>query len=320
MWQASLPVWWGVRTVAGISDQETTMDETTMDEIYDVVVVGGSVAGLSAALVLGRARFRVAVVDAGHPVNEGVAHSHGFLTNDGASPASIVATSRSEVAHYGVDLVDDRVAGVEGEAGAFVVSRDGSTPLRARRVVLATGMRIPLPDLPGLAEVWGGDAANCPFCHGWEAQDRPIAVVGDPAFVAHLSGLLTQWSDDVIAFLPPDADAPHSPKVVVEHRTPVRLAVDDGRLRGVEVDGGDVIAREALFVGAMALPASPLASELGCALDDLGFPVVDEDGLTSVPGVWAVGNAVTMKRGLVESAASGSMAARMVVFDLISES
>jgi thioredoxin reductase len=290
------------------------------EQSYDVVIIGGSVAGLSAALVLGRARFRVAVVDAGHPVNEGVEHSHGFLTNDGIAPAELVAQGRAEVAVYGVDLIDDRVSGIEGGAGAFVVSREGGAPLHARRVVLATGMRIPLPDLPGLEEVWGGDAANCPFCHGWEARDQPIAVVGEPPFVAHLSGLLTQWSDDVLAFLPADAaEALHSPKVVVEHRVPVRLVVEDGRLAGVEVEDGTVIPRTALFVGAMAVPSSPLAGELGCTLDDLGFPVVDEDGLTSVPGVWAVGNAVTMKRGLVESAASGSAAARMVVFDLISE-
>jgi thioredoxin reductase len=195
-----------------------------------------------------------------------------------------------------------------------VVERAGGPPLVGRRLVLATGMRIPLPDLPGLHEVWGGDAANCPFCHGYEARDQPIGVVGDPAFVAHLSGLLTQWSDDVVAFLP-DGDA--GPGVVVERRRPTAVVVEDGRLRGIEVEDGSVVGRTALFVGAMAVPASPLAADLGCDLDELGFPVTDEDGLTSVPGLWAVGNAVTMKRGLVESAASGSMAARMIVFDLI---
>lgn len=288
---------------------------------HDVIVIGGSVAGLSAALVLGRARFRVAVIDAGHPVNEGVAHSHGFLTNDGAPPATLVATGRDEVAAYGVELVDDRVEGVDRVDGGFVVRRAGGPPLEGRRLVLATGMRIPLPDLPGLAEIWGGDAANCPFCHGYEARDQPIAVVGEPPFVAHLSGLLTQWSDDVVAFLPEGPEGPEAPEVrpgvVVDRRTPTRLVVEAGRLRGVEVDGGDVVARTALFVGAMARPASPLAEELGCDHDEAGWPVVDDFGLTSVPGVWAVGNAVTMGRGLVESAASGSMAARAVVFDLI---
>ena len=281
---------------------------------HDVIVIGGSVAGLSAALVLGRARFRVAVVDAGHPVNEGVAHSHGFLTNDGVPPAELVARGRAEVAGYGVELVDDAVLGVTRGEGTFVVERAGGPPLVGRRLVLATGMRIPLPDLPGLEEVWGGDAANCPFCHGYEARDQPIGVVGEPPLVAHLSGLLTQWSDDVVAFLP-EGDA--APGVVVERRRPTAVVVEGGRVRGIEVEGGSVVPRTALFVGAMARPASPLAEELGCTLDDLGFPVVDELGLTSAPGVWAVGNAVTMGRGLVESAASGSMAARMVVFDLI---
>ncbi len=293
------------------------MDAMQIDETYDVVVIGGSVAGLSAALVLGRARLRVAVVDAGHPVNEPVAHSHGFLTRDGASPASLVAAGREEVAGYGVALVDDTITGVTGSTGAFVVARADGPALRARRVVLATGMRIPLPDLPGLAEIWGGDAANCPFCHGWEARDRPIAVVGDPGFVAHLSGLLTQWSDDVLAFLPDGTDA--RPGVAVERRRPVRLDVADGHLRGVEVEDGTVVPRSALFVGAIAQPSSPFAADLGCALDEQGFPLVDAFGLTSVPGVWAVGNAVTMGRNLIASAASGSDAATRVVFDLVEE-
>jgi thioredoxin reductase len=303
-----------IRTVAA-------MDETHDDELWDVAVVGGSVAGLSAALVLGRARLRVVVVDAGHPVNETVAHSHGFLTRDGAPPAELVATGRAEVAAYGVELVDDTVTAVvrEGDAGPFVVSRAGGPDLRARRLVVATGLRIPLPDLPGLDEVWGGDAANCPFCHGWEARDQPIAVVGEPPLVAHLSGLLTQWSDDVVALLPADAEVDHvAPGVAVETRRPERLVVADGRLRGIVVDDGEVLDRTALFVGVAPVPSSPVLADLGCAVDEAGFPVVDEMGLTSVPGVWAVGNAVTMARGLIESAASGSLAARMVVFDLVS--
>lgn len=288
-------------------------DETT----YDVVVVGGSVAGLSAALVLGRARLRVAVVDAGHPVNEPVDHSHGFLTRDGASPASLVAAGREEVTAYDVDLVTDTVTGIDGTAGAFVVGRTGGPDLVARRVVLATGMRIPLPDLPGLEEVWGGDAANCPFCHGWEARDRPIAVVGQPDFVAHLAGLLTQWSVDVLGFAPAGTDL--GPGVAVEVRRPTRVLVDDGRMVGLELEDSEVLDRTALFVAVMAEPSSPLAASLGCTLDEHGFPVVDPFGATSVPGVWAVGNAVTMARNLVSSAASGSDAAGRVVADLVTE-
>ena len=287
-------------------------------EVVDVVIVGGSVAGLSAALVLGRARLTVTVIDAGHPVNETVAHSHGFLTRDGASPASLVAAGRAEAEGYGVTILDDRVTGVTGTNGAWVVARASGPAVTGRRLVLATGMRIPLPDLPGLAEVWGGDAANCPFCHGWEVRDRPIAVVGDPAFVAHLSGLLTQWSDDVLAFLPVGDDGP-GPDVAVEHRAPTRVVVADGRMAGLEVEGGEVLDRTALFVAGMATPASSLAADLGCALDEVGYPAVDPFGLTSVPGLWAIGNAVTMQRNLVSSAASGADAATRIVFDLVSE-
>lgn len=297
-----------------------------MDTTHDVVIVGGSVAGLSTALVLGRARWRVAVVDAGHPVNEAVTHSHGFLTRDGASPAELVRRGREEVARYGVELTADEVIGVVREDDGFRVSRAGGEPLVARRLVLATGVRIPLPDLPGLAEVWGDDAATCPFCHGWEVRDRTVALVGDGPNAAHLSQLLTQWTGDVVAFVPESIDmaGPRALGVRVDHRRPVRLVVEGGRLRGVEVEGGEVVSREGLFVAVSPVPSSPLAEELGCILDHdhpvaPGLPVVDPMGATSVPGVWAVGNAVDVSHQLISAAASGSRAAMAITMDLVSE-
>lgn len=297
-----------------------------MDSHYDVVIVGGSVAGLSTALVLGRARWRVAVVDAGHPVNEAVAHSHGFLTRDGAAPAELVRTGREEAARYGVELLTDEVVGVARRDGGFLVDRAGGGPLLARRLVLATGMRIPLPDLPGLAEVWGGDAASCPFCHGWEVRDRPVALVSEVPHAAHLATLLTQWTDDVVAFVPEGIDMarPAALGVRLDHRRPARLVVEGGHLRGVEVEGGEVVPREGLFVAAPPVPASPLAEDLGCAIDHEhpmapGFPVIDATGATSVPGVWAVGNAVDASHQLVGAAASGSRAAGAITMDLVNE-
>lgn len=295
---------------------DATADLIESHQPYDVVVVGGSVGGLSAALVLGRARLRVVVVDAGEPVNATVAHSHGFLTRDGAPPADLLAIGREEVAAYGVDLIADRVTGIAGEAGGFTVARAGGDPIEARRVVVATGMRVPLPELPGLDEVWGGDAASCPFCHGWEVRDRPIAVIGEPEMVVHLSGLLTGWSADVLALLA-EGEAP--PGVAVERRSAARVVVDGGRMAGLGLDDGTVLDRTALFVAVAPHPASSLLEDVGCELDPSGFPAVDGFGATSVPGVWAVGNAVTMARNLVSSAASGSDAATRVVADLTHE-
>lgn len=291
-----------------------------MDENpYDVIVVGGSVAGLTAALVLGRARWRVAVVDAGHPVNETVAHSHGFLTRDGAPPAELVAAGREEVARYGVELVDDEVVGGARRDGMFGILRAGGEALLGRRLVLATGMRIPLPDLPGLEEIWGGDAATCPFCHGWEVRDQRVAVVSESPMAGHQAALLTQWTDDVVAYVPAEVDVADAEALGarVDHRRPVRLEVEAGRLRAVVLDDGEVVPRDALFVGVAPRPASPLAEAFGCALGDDGFPVVDAFGATSVRGLWAVGNAAAWNHQLIGAAASGSVAATAITRDLV---
>lgn len=144
-------------------------------QIYDVVVVGGGAAGLSAALVLGRARRRVAVVDAGEPRNAPAAHMQGFLSRDGMPPADLLAAGRAEVTGYGVELVEDRVVGVEDR---FLVRLAGGRVLRGRRVLVATGVRDELPEIAGVHERWGRDLLHCPYCHGWEVRDQPILIVG----------------------------------------------------------------------------------------------------------------------------------------------
>jgi thioredoxin reductase len=163
-------------------------------QIYDVVVVGGGAAGLSAALVLGRARRRVAVVDAGAPRNAPAAHMQGFLSRDGMAPADLLAAGRAEVTGYGVELVEDQVVGIE--AGFFVRLTRGQV-LRARRILVATGVRDELPEIPGVRQRWGRDLLHCPYCHGWEVRDQPIGVLGThPGSVQHAQ-LVRQWSDDV---------------------------------------------------------------------------------------------------------------------------
>jgi thioredoxin reductase len=149
-------------------------------ESYDVAIVGGGAAGLSAALVLGRARRRVAVVDAGAPRNAPAAHMQGFLSRDGMPPADLLAAGRAEAAGYGVELVEDTVTAIEA---GFVVRLAGGRALQARRILVATGARDELPEIPGVEARWGRDLLHCPYCHGWEVRDQPIGVAGhDPRF------------------------------------------------------------------------------------------------------------------------------------------
>ena len=166
-------------------------------ENYDVVVVGGGAAGLSAALVLGRARRRVAVIDAGAPRNAPAAHMQGFLSRDGLAPADLVKAGRAEVRAYGVHLLDDEVVSI---IDGFTVRLAGGSSLTARRLLLAMGAGDVLPEIRGARERWGRDFLHCPYCHGWEVRDQPIGVLGTgPGSVVHAQ-LLRQWSDDVLFF------------------------------------------------------------------------------------------------------------------------
>src|SRR5689334_19725548 len=160
-------------------------------EQVDVAIIGGGPAGLSAALVLGRARRRVVVVDAGTPRNAPASHMQGFLSRDGTPPADLLRDARAEVRRYGVELVDDRV--VDATAG-FALRLAGGRTLEARQVLLATGAVDDLPDLEGARERWGRDLLHCPYCHGWEVRDQAIGVLGS---VEH-AHLLRQWTDDVV--------------------------------------------------------------------------------------------------------------------------
>jgi thioredoxin reductase len=177
------------------------MAERTTPHIVECAVIGGSVAGLSAALVLGRSRRRTVLIDAGAPINETVDHSHGFLTRDGAAPHELVAIGRQQLEPYGVELVDGIVTDLGRVAGGFVLEVDGGLIVSAQRVIVATGMRVDLPDIPGLRAAWGKGAATCPYCHGWEVRDQSLGVLAvDPERAVHLATLLTQWSSDVTLY------------------------------------------------------------------------------------------------------------------------
>jgi thioredoxin reductase len=290
---------------------------------YDVVVVGGGAAGLSAALVLGRARRRVAVVDAGAPRNAPAAHMQGFLSRDGMPPADLLAAGRDEVIGYGVDVIDDRVLGIDP---GFAIRLAGGEMLKARRVLIATGVRDELPDIPGVHERWGRDLLHCPYCHGWEVRDQPVGVLGTrPDAVQH--GLLVrQWSDDVVFFvhtldLGSDELARLEARGVQIVRGEVaRLVVESDRLTGVGLADGRLVPRTAVFIRPVNVPhPDDLLAPLGCDMDPAGFPIVDSSGRTSVAGVWAAGNVVDPRLQVITSAGAGSAAAIAINGDLVQE-
>jgi thioredoxin reductase len=313
-------------TLRPASDPEVIV----MDEYrYDVVVVGGGAAGLSAALVLARARRSVAVVDAGEPRNAPAAHVGGFLSRDGVAPAELLRVGRAEVTGYGGEVIDGRVDSVDrvdGVEPGFVVRLAGGRRLAARRLLVTTGLRDELPDIPGVRERWGRDALHCPYCHGWDVRDQPIGVLaGGPATVEKTL-LVRQWSPDVVLFPQTiEIDGPGRARLaargvrIVDGEV-VRLVVDEtDRLRGVELAGGVVVPRTAVFVAPRFVASDDLLSGLGCALGDDGWVATDPGGRTSVPGVWAAGNVTDPMANVIAAAAAGSAAAAAINVDLVDE-
>jgi thioredoxin reductase len=290
---------------------------------YDVAVVGGGAAGLSAALVLGRARRRVVVIDAGAPRNAPAAHMQGFLSRDGMPPADLLALAREEVRGYGVEIIEDQVVQIEP---GFTLGLAGGGAVTARRLLLATGAVDQLPDIPGARERWGRDFLHCPYCHGWEVRDKPIGVLGtDPGSVEHAQ-LLRQWSDDIVFFshahslTAEERGALDARGIAVIEGTVTALSVVEDRLHAVELSDGRVIPRAAVFIRPSLRPhADGLIESLDCEVGEDGFVRVDASGRTSVSGVWLAGNASNQRAQVITAAGEGSAAAIAINTDLVQE-
>jgi len=290
---------------------------------HDVAIVGGGAAGLSAALVFGRARRRVVVIDAGTPRNAPASHMQGFLSRDGMPPAELLRTARAEVRRYGVEIVEDRV--VDASAG-FALRLAGGGTVEARHVLLATGAADEIPDVPGARERWGRDLLHCPYCHGWEVRDQAIGVLGTgPGSVEH-AHLLRQWTDDVILFTHETAitDGERATLdargIAVVDGLVERLVVTDDALRAVRLADGRDVPRDALFIRpALRAHADGPGAALGCELLAGGLLQVDAAGRTSVPGVWAAGNAADPRAQVITAAGQGSAVAIAINTALVEE-
>lgn len=306
---------------------------------YDVVVVGGGAAGLSAAVTLGRALRSVLVIDAGEPRNAPAAGVHGFLSRDGIDPRELLELGRTEARHYGADIVEgvavaarSTVDPTNGAEPAFEVELADGRTTGARRLLVTTGLTDVLPDIEGIRERWGRDVLHCPYCHGWEVRNKAIGILGSGPMALHQTLLFRQWSPNVTLFLN-DVVEPTEEEweqlaarsiTVVEGKVQA-LAVTDDVLSGVVLATGKVIPMEAVVTG-------PRLEARSTVLESLGVPSVEHPmgvgrhvevnpmgGATSVPGVWAAGNVADLMGQVMASAASGVMAGAAINADLIME-
>jgi thioredoxin reductase len=289
---------------------------------YDIAIIGGGAAGLSAALVLGRARRRVVVIDAGKPRNAPPRTCRG---SSRATACPLPSCSRPRATRSGataIEIVDDRV--VDAAAG-FTLGLAGGGTVAARQVLLATGARDELPDVRGVRERWGRDFLHCPYCHGWEVRDQPLGVLSTGAGSADYAHLLRQWSDDVILFTHGHAVTAaeraslDARGIAVVDGTVARLVVEDDALRAVELADGRTVPRAAVSCARLRAHPDGPAVALGCELTADGLVRADASGRTSVPGVWAAGNASNPRAQVITAAGEGSAAAIAINTELIAD-
>jgi thioredoxin reductase len=293
--------------------------------MLDCAIVGGGAAGLSAALVLGRARRTAVVLDAGEQSNLVAPHVGGLFGHDRGPPADVYRIARDQLAPYPtVEVRRSNVTAVRPIEGGFALTADDDE-IVARRILLATGIRYELPDIAGLEPLWGDSVFHCPFCHGWEMRDRRLAVLGEGHEVVARASLLRCWSDDVVALSNgtpiDDADELERAGIDAIATSIVALHIRDGRgrptLRAVAFDDGRVLERDGLMIHPRLSQRSSLAAELGVGLTDRGTVHVDEHGRTSVRGIYAAGDVAGETQQVINAAAAGATAAYAIVHDSV---
>lgn len=299
----------------------------TVKQQYDVIIVGGSYAGLSAALVLGRSLRRVLVIDAGQPANRQTPHSHGFLTRDGATPAELAAIARQQVSQYPtVQFWSDKVILTEATSSGFSVTTGGGVQFRARKLLLATGIYDIMPDLPGFAECWGRSVLHCPYCHGYEVHGEPLGILANGELGYEMATLIQQWTNQLTLFTNGPLTLTDSQRQNLEQlgialvETPVAaIEHEAGSLTALLLADGNRAHPKAVFARVPFQQSSDLAHQLGCQLTEQQLIQTTDFGETNVPGVFAAGDATTMFRQVAIAVANGGKAGAWINRELIAD-
>lgn len=302
-----------------------------MDDGYDVVVVGGGAAGLAGAVALARSCRSVLVIDAGDPRNARAGQVHNFLTRDGTPPAEINAVGRAEVTRYGGRIETGRVNALSRDGGRFRV-QVGSRSVAARRLLVATGLRDELPDVPGLAARWGIDVLHCPYCHGWEVAGKRLGILATSPAAIHQALLFRQLSRHVTLLQHTDA-APAGEQreyldglgIAVTEGKVEEIEADAGGLTGVRLAGGRRVPLDAVIVAPYLAARAELLAPLGLKPVEvrlgehpMGTRIeADRTGATSVPGIWVAGHVADIQAQVMTSAAAGLAAGAAINLDLV---
>ena len=295
-----------------------------MEEEYDVIITGGSFAGLSAAMALGRALRRVLIIDSGRPCNEQTPYSHNFITQDGQKPAAIKKKALEQVLAYPtVSLLEDKVTDAGGENRRFHVKTESEKVFRAKKLLFATGIQDTTPDIPGFADCWGISVIHCPYCHGYEVAGKKTGILAIGKGLVELTQLIRNWSKDLVVFTngTSDFDAKLLSSLAGEVIEQKVLALEQisGNLNALRLQDGSRYPLEVMYARPAFRQHCVIPEKSGCSLDERGFIQVDQINRTDVPGIFAAGDCAGSHRAVSAATAEGGKAGASINNELIHE-
>ena len=294
---------------------------------FDVIIIGGSYAGLSAAMALGRASRKVLVIDSGSPCNRQTPHAHNFITHDGEVPAVIARKAREQVMRYStVTFLDGTVTSGQQRDGKFQITTSNGESFTAKKLLFTTGMKDIMPPLEGFAACWGISVLHCPYCHGYEVRNQPTGIIGQGEMAFEMSRLINHWTKDLTLFTngPSGLSAEQLHKIQAHNIRIVETAIDriehaNGYVKELRLADGQTVALKAIYARPPMVQHCVIPQELGCEVTAQNLLQVDMFQKTTVPGIYAAGDNTTMMRSVSLAVASGGFAGAAINKDLIEE-
>ena len=303
------------------------LNDLLMKEKFDVIIVGGSYAGLSAAMALGRSLRRVLLIDAGKPANRFTPYSHNFITHDGKRPDEIATLARQQVEKYpSVKTIEGVAVSAEKLDQQFVVGLDNGAQFSTAKLIFATGIVDLMPNIPGFADCWGKSVLHCPYCHGYEVRNTKTGIIGNGDYAFEFGSLISNWTKDLVIFTNGISEltagqrsklSSHGIQLIEDEIQ--ALHHEDGYLKGVQFVNGNFIPLAAIYARPAFQQHSHLPAQLGCEQTPEGYLKIDTAHRTTVSGVYACGDNVTRLRTVSNAVAMGTIAGMMANKDFITE-
>lgn len=295
--------------------------------MYEVIIIGGSYSGLSAAMALGRSQRKVLIIDSGKPCNRFTPHSHNFITHDGNTPAEIAEKAKEQVLKYAtVQFMEGKAIFAKKEGDGFIVKTESGDSFEAKKLLFATGVEDILPDIQGLSACWGKSVIHCPYCHGYEFKDAATGILGNGDAAMHYAMLIKQLNDNITIF----TDGPYSftteqlqklnsHNIAIVEDKLSSINHTDGFLDSIVTEKGNDHPVKAIYTRPGLKQHCALPQDLGCSINEHGYIVTDEMQKTTVHGIYASGDCTTQVRSVAIAVASGMMAGAAINFALCSE-